>query len=158
MQRSYVENNLKYKQIIPYAILYHNNEILSYRRGTISLEHRLANKWSIGIGGHITTCDVKSIDNVYDSCLKREINEEVYLDTKYKTKIVAILNDDSNEVGKVHLGIIFLLELELPIVRKKEKSIIDCQFVSLKYLKKTIKKYERWSQICIQNIDKLLKV
>ena len=86
----------------------------------------------------------------------REIHEELHIDTEYTEDIVALLNDDSNDVGKVHFGIIHVLKVKKPLVRKKEKSINNPTFEPIQTLKNNIEKYENWSKICIKNIDKLM--
>ncbi|NQU80592.1 MAG: phosphoesterase [Bacteroidetes bacterium] len=153
--KSVAEKDLNYKQLIPYAILTHDKKILTYKRGKQLSEKRLMHKHSIGIGGHISIEDPNLFTTSYEEGMYREIHEELYIDAKYKEHTVALLNDDSDEVGKVHLGIIHMLIMEKPLIRKKEKSINDPKFVSIEFLNKNIDKYENWSRICIENIEKL---
>jgi len=158
MKRKDVETNYNYKQLIPYVILNYDDGIFSYRRGVLLSEERLLNNYSIGIGGHISISDPNLFTATYDEGMNREIREELYINTEYDDNVVALLNDDSNEVSKAHFGIIHVFKLNKPLVRKKEKSINEPIFVSIKELKKNINKYENWSKICINNIEKLLKV
>ncbi len=90
--------------------------------------------------------------------MRREVQEEIYINTDYDSNVVALLNDDSNEVGRVHFGIIHVFNLLEPKVRKREKSINEPEFMSLDDLKRNVEQYENWSQICIENIDRLLQV
>jgi len=156
MKRENVETNYNYKQLIPYVILDHNDKIFSYRRGALLSEERLLSNYSIGVGGHISVDDPNLFTTLYEEGMNREIREEIYIDTEYVDNIVALLNDDSNEVGKVHFGIIHIFRLNKPEVRKKEKSINEPKFITIKELKKKINKYENWSKICINSIEKLL--
>lgn len=156
IRRSEVEEDPNYKQLIPYVILHHNNTILSYRRGTLLSEKRLLHNYSIGIGGHISVDDPNLFTTSYEEGMRREVQEEIYIDTKYKSNSVALLNDDSNEVGKVHFGVIHVFDLEEPRIRKKEKSINEQTFITLSKIKVDIEKYENWSQICINNIEKFI--
>jgi len=158
IRRKNAEANYNYKQLIPYVILNYDDKIFSYRRGALLSEERLLNNYSIGIGGHISISDPNLFTTTYSEGTNREVREELYLDTEYVDDIVALLNDDSSEVGKVHFGIIHIFRLSKPLVRKKEKSINEAKFVSIKKLKKNIDKYENWSKICISNIEKLFKV
>ena len=156
MTRRDAENNPNFKQLIPYVIFYHDNKILSYQRGVLLSEDRLLHNHSIGVGGHISIDDPNFFSNSYQKGMYREIHEELHIDTEYTEDIVALLNDDSNDVGKVHFGIIHVLKVEKPLVRKKEKSINNPTFEPIQTLKNNIEKYENWSKICIKNIDKLM--
>lgn len=158
-KRKELENNPKYKQIIPYAILSHDGTVFSYQRGKLLGEQRLLGDYSIGLGGHISPHDVSSFEVAYESAMRRELNEEVEIDSTYKKEVfAALVNDDSDDVGKVHFGMIHVLYLDKPNVRPKEKSIDEATFVDPTFLLKHIAKYENWSQICIRNIERLLAV
>jgi len=156
LRRADIEEDPNYKQLIPYVILHHNKKIFSYRRGMLLSEKRLFHNYSIGIGGHISVNDPNLFTTSYEEGMRREVKEEIYIDTDYDSKTVALLNDDSNDVGKVHFGIIHIFDLIKPKVRKRERSINEPQFMSLDDLQNNIEQYESWSQICIQNIYELI--
>jgi predicted NUDIX family phosphoesterase len=156
IKRIDAETNPEYKQLIPYAILHCGEKILIYRRGKLLAEKRLHGNYSLGVGGHISVSDPGLFGTTYEDGLKREINEEVHIESRYTQRIVALLNDDSNDVGKVHLGIVHVLTLEKPMVQPKEKSINETKFADLKELQDRIETFENWSKICIQQIDKIL--
>ena len=61
-------------------------------------------KSSIGIGGHISTLDENSNDP-YLVGMQRELDEEVAIDSEFEVQCVGLINDDSNEVGRVHLAL-----------------------------------------------------
>lgn len=156
IKRKEAENNPAYKQLIPYAILHCNGKVFVYRRGKLLAEKRLHGNFSLGVGGHIAVTDPSLFGTSYEDGLKREINEEVYVESNYTQRISALLNDDSNDVGKVHLGIVHSLALEKPLVRPKEKSINETGFSTIEELQKDIDKFESWSQICIRQIERLI--
>jgi len=156
IKRKEAESNPDYKQLIPYAILHHGNKVFIYRRGKLLAEKRLHGSFSLGVGGHISVIDPGLFGTTYEDGLKREINEEVYIESDYKQRIVALLNDDSNDVGKVHFGIVHVLTLDKPFVQPKEKSINETKFAETEELQKRIETFENWSKICIQHIDKIL--
>ena len=111
MNRSQVEKDPGYKQLIPYVIMGHDGKYLNYVRGRRAGEARLVGLRSIGIGGHINPSDDMPLFNTdfYDTYLAavdREVAEEVAVETSHTNHIVALLNDESNEVGSVHLGIV----------------------------------------------------
>ncbi len=156
IKRKEAEINPTYKQLIPYAILHCKGKIFVYRRGKLLAEKRLFDYYSIGVGGHISISDPGLFGATYEDGLKREINEEVYLESGYTQRIAAVLNDDSNEVGKVHFGIVHVLDLEKASVKPKEKSINETKFLSPDVLQKDIDQFENWSKICIQQIRRLI--
>jgi len=157
-RRKDVEEDQNYKQVIPYVILRHKESIFSYRRGKLLKEKRLLGNYSIGIGGHISLYDENLFSETYKQGMEREINEEIVIDAEYRKDLVAILNDDTNEVGRVHFGIIYVFRLNRPVIIPKEKSINEARFLKISELKKNIVKYENWSQICISNIDEIISV
>jgi len=154
--RKEAENNPDYKQLIPYALLHHKDSVFVYRRGKLLTEKRLLGNYSIGIGGHIGITDPGLFGTTYEDGLKREINEEVIIESPYTQRIVALLNDDSNDVGRVHFGIVHVLTLEKPLVKPKEKSINETKFLSTEELQSKIDTFENWSKICIQHIDRII--
>jgi len=158
MRRRDVETDPRYKQLIPYAIIIYGKKILRYRRGNLLSENRLVDNYSIGFGGHISVRDPNLFSSTYHKGMRREIAEELSIYTEYQDRVVALINDDSNEVGRVHFGVVHLLELLEPSVTKKEKSINDPRFVSIQGLTSNIVKYENWSKICIKNIERILPV
>ena len=159
MPRSKAEKDSSFKQIIPYVIMTCNGKYLSYVRGKRAGETRLVAKRSIGIGGHINpTDDMPLFGNFYDTYLaavQREVAEEVSIETKYKDRVVALLNDDSNEVGQVHLGIVHLWTLDEPKVNKKEQMITQMGFMSIPELQLVRDTMETWSQLCLDGLAKI---
>lgn len=154
--RSSVEDDHLFKQLIPYVIITHNGSVLSYRRGARSSESRLTGNRSIGIGGHVSVTDPNLFSSSYSQAMYRELQEELYIESTYTIKPVAMLNDDSNEVGKVHFGLIHVLNLNEPRVVSNEQAICDLRFLSKEQLVNTIEDYENWSQICIGQLAQML--
>ncbi|MGB8227356.1 MAG: hypothetical protein WCE45_10925 [Sedimentisphaerales bacterium] len=161
MSRSQVEKDPSFKQLIPYVIMSHNGKYLSYVRGLRAGEKRLVAKRSIGIGGHINPIDwtLFSVDayKIYLEAVKREVAEEVSVDTAYTDKIVALLNDESNEVGSVHLGIVHFWTLAEPKVSKKEQMITQMTFMTPTELQQVKDTMETWSQLCLGGLDEMAK-
>jgi predicted NUDIX family phosphoesterase len=155
-KRKEIEDDPKYKQIIPYVLLFCNNNLFSYRRGKLLNEERLLGNYSIGIGGHISTQDINLFTDPYKEAMEREVKEEVIISSKYKERVIGLINDDSNDVGKVHFGIVHLFDLCEAKVKAREKSINEANFVSLDDIVKYAPRYENWSQICIQNLNKII--
>ncbi|MDC0047796.1 hypothetical protein OAL09_00470 [Verrucomicrobia bacterium] len=159
LPRESAEDDPRYKQIIPYAIFRNEDTLLRYVRGKKSGEQRLANKSSLGIGGHINQDDAEQSSlerDTYMTGVDREINEELELNCGYTQKAVALINDDSNEVGKVHIGIVHLFDLTGNDISPGESNIQDLQFLNKDKLIKERENLETWSQICLDNLDALL--
>lgn len=150
--RDQVETDPSFKQLIPYCIFRHGETVFHYRRGKLQGDGRLRGLRSIGIGGHISSSDAETAQASYLAAMRREIEEEVYLETGYTQNCVGLINDDLTDVGRVHLGIVHLFELEAPKVRPREESIIETGFASPAELAKDAPGFETWSQICLDHL------
>lgn len=146
--RSEVETDPSYKQIIPYVVLKFQNELFYYTRGKQGTEARLQALASIGIGGHISEEDATGED-VYRCGMLREVEEEVYLETKYQEKCIGLINDDRTPVGQVHLGIVHLFTLAQPKVRRREEGIANAGFAEIATLRNQKESMETWSQFVL---------
>jgi predicted NUDIX family phosphoesterase len=155
LSRDLAEEDPGHKQIIPYAIFRHGDRYLHYVRGGGSGEKRLAAKGSIGIGGHINDTDhaAASLDkDTYTTGVEREINEELNLTGTHRQEILGLINDDSNEVGRVHLGVVHLFTLESDEVTSAEDNITGLRFLTLEELAAERERLETWSQICLDGL------
>jgi predicted NUDIX family phosphoesterase len=161
MPRSLAEKDPGFKQIIPYVIITHNGKYLSYVRGKKAGETRLVAKRSIGIGGHINPVDrtLFSVDayKIYLEAVQREVAEEINIEANYTDKIVALLNDDTNEVGQVHLGIVHHWLLDSPNVSKREQMITQMSFMTPEELQKVSDSMETWSVLCLNGLTSITK-
>lgn len=161
MPRAQAEKDPNFKQLIPYVIIAHDGKYLSYVRGKRAGETRLVGNRSIGIGGHINPVDHDAPlfnTNFYDTYLaavEREIAEEITINSPHTNNIVALLNDESNEVGSVHLGLVHFCKLQSPNVTRKEQMITQMTFMSEPELQKEKPTLETWSALCLDGIQKL---
>ena len=161
MPRSKAETDPTHKQIIPYVLLVHNGKVLHYVRGKKAGEQRLVSKGSVGIGGHMNDGDEDLFhfdEAQYNRGVEREIHEELILQTPYKNRVVALLNDDSNPVGQVHLGVVHVFDLETDAVQKREAMITNLEFLTKAELQARRETMETWSQICVDALDQLLGI
>ena len=157
--RVQAEDDPTYKQIIPYALLAFENKVLCYVRGKKAGEQRLAAKGSIGIGGHMNETDESLFalnEQAYRAGVEREVNEEIKIDTQFEDRIIALLNDDTTEVGRVHLGIVHVFDLAQQKVEKREAMITNLAFLTKAELMARRESLESWSQICVDSLDRLL--
>jgi predicted NUDIX family phosphoesterase len=154
--RHEVEEDPSFKQLIPYVIFRHTDadgtvHLFQYTRGKGQGEGRLHSKRSIGIGGHISSDDGQSADNAaYQEGMRRELAEEVRIDTPYREACVGLINDDESEVGKVHLGVVHIFDVETPDVHPRETDICDAGFRPLSDILADTSKFETWSSICLE--------
>lgn len=159
LSRAKAEKDPTHKQIIPYVLLTHGERVLFYVRGKKAGEQRLVAKASIGIGGHMNESDESLFaldDAAYRAGVEREVAEEIRINTKFGDHIIALLNDDSNDVGQVHLGVIHIFKLAEPKVDKREAMITSLAFLGKDELLARRDSLETWSQICLDSLDRLL--
>lgn len=153
-----MEADPSFKQLIPYVIFQHTDEnggihLFQYTRGKGQGEQRLHSKRSIGIGGHISSDDADAASHEaapYEEGLRRELAEEVAINSKHHERCVGMINDDESEVGRVHLGVVHIFEVETPQVAPREDEITDAGFEPVDRLLATLDDFETWSQICLK--------
>lgn len=150
MDRDEAENDPSFKQLIAYALFCHKGRVLAYTRGGSGGEARLHDKVSIGIGGHINPVDGLA-DNLetYMAGVEREIREEITFGGSAKQRLVAVINDDGNAVGSVHLGIVHRFDLETDDVFANEAALANLRFMTPAQLRESFDRLETWSQLCL---------
>jgi predicted NUDIX family phosphoesterase len=150
--RAEAEEDPSLKQLIPYVVVTSGDRILHYRRGSGSGETRLLKKGSVGIGGHINDEDGEGEafdSSAYQRALMRELQEEIRISSSFVERPLALLNDDTNPVGAVHLGIVHQCQLSTPEVVANEEAIAELGFLSLEELALRHEQLESWSQIVL---------
>lgn len=152
--RKHCETDPALKQIIPYILITAMDPedgehcYLTYFRTKKSGEERLQGKRSLGIGGHITNPET------FLNGLMRELHEELETDRAvFNLNFIGFVNDESNDVGKVHLGV--LVEIEFPNTHRptlKCDSLAQPEWIKIQELKKLKDQFEVWSQLTIDYI------
>lgn len=159
LKRSIAETDESHLQLIPYVTLVFDDKyVFTYKRLKAGSEARLHDNYSIGIGGHIEASKDLSNDPKNPFPMQalmngaiREIREEVsmvWAPTPSKLSIKQkdfLIYDNSNEVGRVHLGIIMTYTMLSTAVKVKEVTKIEGQFRSLSYLKSSGLHFENWT-------------
>ncbi|MCO6456163.1 MAG: phosphoesterase [Pirellulaceae bacterium] len=155
--REQMELDPGFKQLIPYVIFRHTDQqgavsLFQYVRGSGQGEQRLHRKQSIGVGGHICSHDAQSPSggHAYHIGMQRELEEEVSIETAYRERCVGLINDDETEVGRVHLGVVHLVDVESPAVTPREADLAESGFVRLEELLADTSRFESWSRICLE--------
>jgi predicted NUDIX family phosphoesterase len=157
--RREAENDKRFKQLIPYVLLISGARVLHYQRGKGGEETRLHGLYSIGVGGHLSDQDhdLFSKDGLgYYEGTWRELREEVDI-KPLREAAVAVINDDSTEVGMVHFGVVHVVYVDEESAVGRRKGIVAPQFVSIPDAVRTAPNYESWSRFCLENIDPLLR-
>ena len=113
--------------------------------------------FSVGIGGHISEEDsgLFSQHLGYRDGMRRELMEEVAVDAGPEAA-VAVINDDSTEVGCVHFGVVHVMQVGTEDVAGRRSGIVSPEFVPLAEAAKEPSGYESWSRLCLENLDSLL--
>ena len=157
LNRSDAEHDKRYKQLIPYVLVICNDRILRYRRGKGGQETRLHGLYSVGIGGHISEEDsgLFSKGPGYHEGMRRELMEEVAID-EVKEAAVAVINDDSTEVGWVHFGVVHVMHVADEKVVGRRSGIVGPEFIPIAEAVKDPSGYESWSRFCLEHLDSLI--
>ena len=161
IDRDNAEQDENYKQIIPYLLVRKAGKVLAYRRSKQSGEGRLHDKWSVGIGGHINTDDCPKsgysvINGLTAFChaIDRELMEELEWDeVPQNEEPIGMIYDDENEVGRVHIGYAYFVNVdkdsEFP--KKKEDTIAEMKWLTPQEASK-LPNLEGWSKIVLEAI------
>lgn len=157
VSRGDAEENPNWKQPIPYVIVKRGDSVFVYERLKAGGESRLHDQLSIGIGGHMNVMhNFTKWTTLSNLNMLREINEEINIKMGGPhdiPKVVGLINDDENEVGRVHIGILAILELpEEAEVSVRETDKLDGYWIRIRDLKKTplFEKLETWSQMAVE--------
>jgi len=147
MKRDDAEYNFNYKQVIPYVIIRHGNDFLLLKRTKKQTEKRLHDKYSLGIGGHINPVSLDTAENIIMQGLYRELNEEIFLHEPGELHFIGIINDESNSVSRVHLGLLYVLDVYASEYRVLEDDKMTAQWAAKERLSEYYRYFETWSQI-----------
>jgi predicted NUDIX family phosphoesterase len=155
MRRGEAEENAAYKQPIPYCVIRRGSDIFLYRRLGGGGEARLFDKLSIGAGGHMNdNPELTTFEAVLQDNLSRELEEELEITASTREfTTVGFINDDENEVGKVHIGLLVILDIDADgEVNVRETEQLEGQWVTSAQLREEpiYSKLESWSQIVTQ--------
>jgi predicted NUDIX family phosphoesterase len=146
VDRPIAEVDPTHKQIIPYVVVRDGERIFLMLRTDAGGDSRLHGKASIGVGGHINPVDGDGHDRLMAG-LRREWAEELVADWEPEFRLVGLLNDDSNPVGAVHLGVVFVVEAAGRPVAVREAEKLSGTFVGPDDVRAAWDRLETWSQL-----------
>ncbi len=157
--RGEMESDPSFKQLIPYVLFRWTDangapHLFEYQRGAGMGERRLHAKRSVGVGGHISSIDAEAghSPHVYREGMRRELEEEVVIETPYTETVAGLINDDETPVGQVHLGMVHLCDVEIPSIRPRETDVLDAHFSPVADILTRLDQdqFESWSEIAIR--------
>ncbi len=151
LSRTKAEVDPSFKQIIPYAVVMSGDKVLLFRRTSRGGEARLHGRHSIGVGGHIRPEGVP-IERLVETGLVRELEEELRFDQPYRFRTLGIINDDEQPVGRVHIGIVFGVEVENEGAQVKEREVLEGGFVEPAEVRAVWESLETWSKYVAEGI------
>ena len=145
LERPLAEEDPAFKQLIPYVVLRDGASVFLMERTDAGGDKRLHGKASIGVGGHLNPVD-DGADPLLAG-LRREWAEELLADWEPDFRLVGLLNDDSNPVGAVHLGVVFTVGADRRGVEVREQEKLRGRFVEIAEVLATWDRLETWSQL-----------
>ncbi len=148
--RNLMEQDPRYKQIIPYLVFKFQETYFVMQRQSTASEQRLQSKFSLGIGGHMRQTDLQGA-SIFDWA-QREFREEVNYCGSLKITPLGVLNDDSDAVGQVHLGLVLLIEgdnADISIKSELKSGVL----LTLAEINLIANKLENWSSIVLQALN-----
>ena len=149
--RNQAEQDESFQQIIPYVVMKNNGQILLLLRTSKQGEKRLHDKYSLGVGGHINNLDDQKPWNAFLKGMKREITEEVDVEI-HSIDYIGIINDTSTPVSRVHLGLLYIAEVNFKGIR--EKDMFMYWWKNLEELQQYTKLMEGWSFLTYQELKR----
>ena len=154
-RRGDMEEDPEFKQLISYCLLENQSgEILVYERLSGGGEERLHGQSSIGVGGHMNdVVGADSINEVLRVNAQRELEEEVGLSAEdsQNMEYLGFINDDNNEVGKVHMGVVFKITVSSNDVESKEKDTLRIKWIEKGKIE-SYDDFETWSALILQDL------
>ena len=141
IDRPLAERSPEWRQIIPYVVIRNGRDVFGVTRTAKQTEERQHHKVSIGLGGHINPGHT-----ILDG-LKKELDEEVRIGGDYDLRLAGVINDESTEVGRVHLGACFVLDARTRDVAVVETGKMHGEWMTRAQLAAARAAMETWSQI-----------
>jgi predicted NUDIX family phosphoesterase len=152
MPRAVAESDPTAPQIIPFVVFRHQDRYFLTHRLRRSSERRLRKLYSLGIGGHINPEDVAGAADPIDAGLRRELEEEVAYAGTTDYRLIGAINDATTEVGRVHLGLIYLLEGDRGEITIREVDKLAGELLQLDEMRIYYLNMESWSQLIFDHL------
>jgi predicted NUDIX family phosphoesterase len=146
--RDTVERDPSRKQVIPYVVVRNGRRIFLMRRTRAGGDPRLHDRYSIGVGGHLNPGDEDLAGG-----LRREWTEELIAPFEPRFEPLGLLNDDTTDVGSVHLGFVFIVDASGRSVEVRETDKLSGWFAEPDEVRSVYDELETWSQIVLDALE-----
>lgn len=164
VERAVAERTPTWKQVIPYSLIVREQQVFLLKRTKAGGEARLHDKLSIGVGGHIEPQDVDDARdagalagrNPVARGARREIDEELDIAGERSVRTLGTINDDSNPVGAVHIGLVQIVYVH-GAVTVREQGILHGRFASVPELARLLREganFETWSAKLVELLER----
>ena len=150
MDRPAAEVDPAYKQLIPYVVVRDGERTFLMERSAAGGDPRLHHKASIGVGGHLNPTDEGA--DPLAAGLRREWAEELEADWQPEFRLLGLLNDDSNAVGAVHLGVVFVVEAAGRPIAVREHDKLTARMADAGELLAARERMETWSRLVAEHL------
>lgn len=147
--RAAMEDDPTFKQVIPYLVLRDGPRWFLMRRTRAGGDVRLHDRWSIGVGGHLNPGDGDLLGG-----LRREWAEELVADFVPEFRLIGLLNDDTTEVGRVHLGAVYVADAAGRDVAIREIDKLTGRFATGVEVAAVREDLETWSRLVFESIER----
>jgi predicted NUDIX family phosphoesterase len=148
VDRPLAEEDPSVKQLIPYVVVRDGPRVFLMHRTDAGGDLRLHGRASIGVGGHLNPVDHG--EDALMAGLRREWREELEADWDPAFELTGLLNDDTNPVGAVHLGVVFGVEASGRRVAVREHEKLIGAFASVEDVADAWDRLETWSQLVVE--------
>jgi predicted NUDIX family phosphoesterase len=155
LDRSRAENDPTHKQLIPYVVVRDGERVFLMQRTVAGGDRRLHGKASIGVGGHLDPVDAG--EDPLMAGLRREWAEELDADWEPDFQLIGFLNDDSNPVGAVHLGVVFTVEAAGRRVDVREHDKLTGAFAGADEVAAAWDRLETWSRLVAEALELVVR-
>jgi predicted NUDIX family phosphoesterase len=146
--RAAVEVDRSWKQVIPYLVLRDGERYFLMRRTKAGGDARLHDLYSIGVGGHLNPGD-----GGLEGGLRREWREELRADFEPEFRLVGLLNDDTTDVGGVHLGAVYVADAGGRHVAIRETDKLSGAFAAPPDVAAVVDRMETWSALVFEALQ-----
>jgi predicted NUDIX family phosphoesterase len=153
--RGEVEEDPSVPQIIPYVVFRHDEQYFLTHRLRRSSERRLRHLYSLGVGGHINPEDVVGEMDPIDAGMRREWDEEVVYAGRFQTRLIGAINDETTPVGRVHVGLIYLVEGDSAEIAIREVDKLEGALLPLDAMRSYYLDMESWSQLIFDYLTRV---
>jgi predicted NUDIX family phosphoesterase len=153
LERNLAEKDYQFKQVIPYVVVRHEDRCLLIWRTSQQTEARLHNLYSLGVGGHINNTDIPTANsNLILTGMRREFTEEIAVEGEQSCDLVGVINDDSTDVSRVHMGFVFALRTATPRYTIMEPGKYTAAWKTAAELGAHYGQMESWAQIVYDHV------